>query len=91
VSQEKYLIGPRTLLSLDGVEQIFVQEIHQEMYHKYEPVFSNEKINKLVLNNSKLNEMKQKLLLTYKEQTNTLYYRLLNKEVNHANWELQKE
>jgi hypothetical protein len=37
VSQEMYLIAPRTLLSLDVVEQIFVREIHQEMYHKYEP------------------------------------------------------
>jgi len=36
VSQEKYLIGSRTSLSLDGVEQIFVPKIHQEMYHKYE-------------------------------------------------------
>jgi hypothetical protein len=37
VSQEMYLIAPRTLLSLDVVERIFVREIHQEMYHKYEP------------------------------------------------------
>jgi hypothetical protein len=36
VSQEMYSIAPRILLSLDAVEQIFVQEIHQEMYHKYE-------------------------------------------------------
>jgi hypothetical protein len=41
VSQEKYLIGPRTSLSWGGVEQIFVPKIHQEMYHKYEPAVSD--------------------------------------------------
>lgn len=43
-SQEKYLTGPRTLLSLDGVEQIFVPGIHQEMYHKCEPAFSDSSV-----------------------------------------------
>ena len=45
VSQEKYLIGSRTSLSLDGVEQIFVPKIHQEMYHKYEPALSDSQHN----------------------------------------------
>jgi hypothetical protein len=78
VSQEKYSIGPRTLLSLDDAEQIFVQEIHQEMYHKYESAFSDDSDNISGFSEVKLRH----LLYVYKEQSIelNLAYFLLSQE-----------